>query len=106
MNDLEIKLIIIVSCITIFTAIFSGFAYILKQLKNYISEPFNDALKDLNKSLELLRTDLNDSRADRKDHEDKFMNAIDNLTRGHYDHEGRLQTLETLSKLEKRGVDD
>lgn len=103
MDNFGNKIQLIISLFAVIGGIFGGFAVIIRLLKSYISTPFQQALNELNLTIQDLRDDLNDSRIDRKEHETKLFQIADEHTKQIYNHEGRIQTLEILNKIDNKG---
>ena len=100
MDDFKGNVELTIAVLGLISTIFGGFAVTLRMLKRYISTPFENALKDLTDTIQDLREDLNESRSDRKEKETHLFRISDEHTRQISDINGRVKTLEIITKLD------
>lgn len=99
MDDVTGKLQLIGLIFSVIGGVFGGFAVIIRLLKSYISNPFQQALEKLNLTIQDLRDDLNESRTDRKENETRLFDISDTHTKEIYDIKGRVKTLEVVNNI-------
>lgn len=78
--------------------VFGGCATLIRYFKKSISEPMTIAIDEL-------REDLKESRQKREKNEGKLFGIADDHTKQLYNHEGRLNTLETITSSSVMRID-
>ena len=78
--------------------VFGGCAALIRYFKKSISEPMKISIDEL-------REDLKDSREQRKRNEGKLFGITDDHTKQIYNHEGRINTLETITSSSIMRID-
>lgn len=99
MNDVNATLTLIGSIFLIVGGVVGGTAFVIRLLKGYILSDFNKMLATLDTTMQNLRDDLNESRIDRKEHEDKLFKISDDHTKEIYNIKGRVKTLEVFNNI-------
>ena len=101
MDDITSKLQLTGMILSVVGGVFGGIVVIIRMLKSYISNPFEEALKQLNKTIQDLRDDLNESRVERKENDKKLYDISDVHTKEISAIKGRVQTLEVVNHIGK-----
>ncbi|MBB5887758.1 hypothetical protein [Lactovum miscens] len=101
MNDWTSKLQLIGLIFTVIGGTFGGFAIILRMLKGYILNDFNNTMEKLDMTMQELRNDLTESRIERKENDKKLFDISDVHTKEIYAIKGRVQTLEVVNHIGK-----
>lgn len=87
-----------VASVSLFTFVFGGCASLIRYFRKSISDPMTLAIDEL-------REDLKESREQRKENEGKLFGIADDHTKQLYNHEGRLNTLETITNSSVMRID-
>ncbi|WP_225666750.1 hypothetical protein [Lactococcus garvieae] len=87
-----------VAAVSLFTFVFGGCASLICYFRKSISGPMTLAIDEL-------REDLKESREQRKENEGKLFGIADDHTKQLYNHEGRLNTLETITSSSVMRID-